>query len=66
MSLKQLLILLCAALISLTAVAEVPDNDKIFAAINDSNSEFYYPNLMMRYKAGEPLTDEQYHYLYYG
>lgn len=66
MNLKPLLILLCAAFISLSATAETPDNDKIFAAINDSNSEFYYPNLMMRYKAGEALTDEQYHYLYYG
>ena len=66
MNLKRLLTLLCVAFITLTAAAEVPDNDKIFAAINDSNSEYYYPNLMMRYKSGEPLTDEQYHHLYYG
>lgn len=66
MNLKRFLTLLCVAFITLTAAAEVPDNDKIFAAINDSNSEYYYPNLMMRYKSGETLTDEQYHHLYYG
>lgn len=66
MNLKRFLVLLCSAFIALAAVAKTPDNKEIFAVINDSNSEFYYPNLMMRYKAGEPLTDEQYHYLYYG
>ena len=33
----------------------------------DAESPFYYPSLMMRYNAGdETLTDEDYHYLYYG
>ena len=33
----------------------------------DAQSAFYYPALMMRYNAGdETLTDEDYHYLYYG
>ena len=53
MNLKRFLVLLCSAFIALAAVAKTPDNKEIFAVINDSNSEFYYPNLMMRYKAGE-------------
>lgn len=66
MRLKIVFTILLATLFCLHTKAEVPDNDKIFAAINDSKSEFYYPNLMMSYKAGKPLTDEQFHYLYYG
>ena len=66
MSVRQFFITLLFAAVGAVATAQVPDNDKIFAAINDINSQFYYPNLMMRYQAGEPLTDEQYHYLYYG
>ena len=66
MRLKRLFTLFCFALLSTLAMAEVPDNDKIFAAIHDSNSQFYYPNLMMRYQNGEKLSDEEYHYLYYG
>lgn len=66
MRLKKLFITLLLAVIGGAAMAQVPDNDKIFAAINDSNSEYYYPNLMMRYQAGDALTDLEYHYLYYG
>ena len=66
MSVRGFFATLLLALVSAVATAQVPDNDKIFAAINDSKSHYYYPNLMMRYQAGEPLTDEQYHYLYYG
>ena len=66
MSVRGFFATLLLALVSAVATAQVPDNDKIFAAINDSKSDYYYPNLMMRYQAGEPLTDEQYHYLYYG
>lgn len=66
MRLRRVFTALIGALITIAATAQTPDNDKIFAAINDSNSPFYYPNLMMKYQAGEQLTDEQYHYLYYG
>ena len=66
MRLRRVFTALIGALITVAATAQTPDNDKIFAAINDSKSPFYYPNLMMKYQAGEQLTDEQYHYLYYG
>ncbi|MBQ9137971.1 MAG: DUF4919 domain-containing protein [Alistipes sp.] len=66
MRLKRFFALLCAVATLSVAMAEVPNNDKIFAAINDSNSPYYYPNLIMRYQAGEQLTDQEYHYLYYG
>ena len=59
MSVRGFFATLLLALVSAVATAQVPDNDKIFAAINDSKSDYYYPNLMMRYQAGEPLTDEQ-------
>ena len=66
MRLKRVITVAIFAFISTFAFAVVPDNDKIFAQINDSSSPFYYPNLMMRYQAGDTLTDEEYHYLYYG
>ena len=49
-----------------TANAQIPDNDFIFAEINSTASQYYYPNLMMRYEAGDALTDNEYHFLYYG
>ena len=66
MSVRRFLVTMLLAVVGFVVTAQVPDNDKIFAAINDSNSGFYYPNLMMRYQSGEKLTDEEYHYLYYG
>ena len=66
MRLKRLFTATLFTLISTFAFAIVPDNDKIFAHIHDSSSPFYYPNLMMRYQAGDTLTEEEYHYLYYG
>lgn len=50
----------------MTASASTPDNDRIFAAINDVNSHLYYPNLMLRYKEGKAMTEEEYHHIYYG
>lgn len=44
----------------------VPDNDDILKKITEATSPYFYPNLMMRYKNGESLTDDEYHYLYYG
>jgi len=48
------------------AQAQTPDNDLLFAEINNNASQYYYPNLMMRYEAGDTLTDHEYHFLYYG
>ena len=50
----------------LSVSAQSPDNDLIFVNINNVNSPFYYPNLMLRYKECKPMTDEEYHHLYYG
>ena len=59
--------LLLALLLPLVAAAKVPDEEDIAARVLDPASEFYYPNLMMRYRQGDlTLTDEEYHYLYYG
>lgn len=47
--------------------AKVPDEEDILARITDPQSEYFYPNLMMRYRSGDlSLSDEAYHYLYYG
>ena len=66
MKLRQLFIAILCTLSATVVTAQVPNNDSIFAAINDSSSPYYYPNLMMRYRAGEALTDMEYHHLYYG
>ena len=46
--------------------AKVPDEDDILRKTMDNESSFYYPTLMMRYKNLEHLSEEEYHYLYYG
>lgn len=58
--------ILLSLFVAVSAFAATPDNDRIFAAINDVNSPFYYPNLMLRYKEGKPMSEEEYHHLYYG
>ena len=50
----------------LSASAQTPNNDLIFANISNVESPFYYPNLMLRYKEGKPMSAEEYHHLYYG
>ena len=60
-------LLLLSLLVPALAAAGVPDEDMILDRTMDAQSAFYYPALMMRYNAGdETLTDEDYHYLYYG
>ncbi len=60
-------ILIFMLLIPLLSEAKVPDEADITAKILDAESEYYYPNLMMRYQNGDlTLSDEAYHYLYYG
>ena len=46
--------------------AKLPDEDDIMRKTLDSSSPFYHPSLMMRYKNLEHLSEEEYHYLYYG
>ena len=49
------------------AAAKVPDDEDILVKTMDAASPYYYSSLMMRYNAGDPtLTDDDYHYLYYG
>lgn len=64
--LKRLFIVPAILLAMGVASAQTPDNDVIIAEISNSASPYYYPNLMMRYQAGEKLSAEEYHYLYYG
>lgn len=64
---KRLTLTLSAVALLCSAMAKVPDDDDIAARIMDASSEYYYPNLMMRYRSGDTtLSDEEYHYLYYG
>lgn len=45
----------------------VPDNDDILVRTIDANSPYYIDRLLAKYYAAEePLTDEEYFYLYYG
>ncbi len=49
-----------------TSVAKVPDEDDILRRVTAAG-EYYYPNMMMRFMAGDStLTAANYHYLYYG
>lgn len=46
---------------------QAPDDEDIFARTLDEASPYYYPSLMMRYRAGDTtLTATDYYYLYYG
>lgn len=46
--------------------AKIPDEEDIVRKIMDGSSPFYYTNLLMRYNNLERMSDEEYHYLYYG
>ncbi len=61
---KKLLLLLL--LLPLSLLAKTPVEDDIIDKINDPNSEFYYPNLYLRFNTGSAFTAEEFHYLYYG
>lgn len=63
---RKFLVTLFTLCLAVLASAKTPNNDRIFAAINDVDSPLYYPNLMLRYKEGKTMTDEEYHHLYYG
>ncbi len=52
---------------STTLSAATPVEEDIVEQISSSQSDNYYPNLLLRYEMGDPtLTAENYHYLYYG
>ena len=62
---KRLLALLL--LLPLIASAKTPVEEDILSRITDQNSPYYYTSLSLRFEQGDPtLTDEDYHYLYYG
>lgn len=62
---KKLIIFLL--ILPLLATAKVPIEDDIIDATLSPSSPYYYPNLMMRYTMGDTtLTENEYHYLYYG
>ncbi len=61
---KTLFLLL---LLPALATAKTPVEDDIVDQITQSDSPLYYPNLMLRFNNGDTtLTEEDYHYLYYG
>lgn len=65
---KNLLWVMMALFVgTVAAVAKTPVEEDIFARTTDPNSPFYYTKLLMRFNNGDAtLTDEDYHYLYYG
>lgn len=60
------LILALMLLLPALSWAKIPDEEDILRKIMDGSSPFFYGNLQMRYNNLEQLTDEEYHYLYYG
>ncbi len=60
-------LLLALLLLPALAAAKVPDEEDIVQRTFDSSSPYYLPVLLMRFNdPSETLTDEEYHYLYYG
>ncbi len=55
------------ALTHIQLYAQTPQEDDILLQINSLKSDNHYPSLMLRYQLGDTtLTQENYHYLYYG
>ena len=63
---KRIIIILTALVAMVSASAKTPNNNLIFANISNVDSPLYYPNIMLRYKEGKPMTEDEYHHLYYG
>ncbi len=58
---------IAALLLPALAAAQAPDEDEIFDRTTAAASPYYYPNLLIRYNAGDTtLTVDDYRYLYYG
>ena len=53
-------------LLPLAGWSKVPDEEDILNNIMNISSPYYYTGLMMRYNNLEKLSEEDYHYLYYG
>ena len=64
--LRRVVILFGALFTLVEMSAQTPINESILAKISDVNSHLYYPNLILRYKEGGAMSDEEYHHLYYG
>ncbi|MBQ1225422.1 MAG: DUF4919 domain-containing protein [Alistipes sp.] len=63
---RRVVILFVALFTLVEMSAQTPINESILAKISDVNSHLYYPNLILRYKEGGAMSDEEYHHLYYG
>lgn len=63
---KRIIVILLSLFAVISASAKTPNNDLIFANISNVDSPLYYPNLMLRYKEGKPMSEDEYHHLYYG
>lgn len=63
---KRIIVILLSLFAVIWASAKTPNNDLIFANISNVDSPLYYPNLMLRYKEGKPMSEDEYHHLYYG
>lgn len=59
-------ILAAVSSVLICSAARSTDDDTVIAAVSDPTSRFYYPNMMLRYRDGKPLDDDEYFYLYYG
>ena len=69
---RLLATLILALTLPLAVVAQddnlrVPDEDDILRQTLSTSSPHYYTNLMLKYRSGsEPLTADEYYYIYYG
>ena len=63
---KHFVVIFAALFAVLSVSAKTPNNDLIFANITNIDSPLYYPNLMLQYKEGKALSEDEYHHLYYG
>lgn len=63
---KLLYIVLALLMAPSLSWSKIPDEDDILDRTLDSSSPYYYPSLMMRYNNLDTLSEEDYHYLYYG
>ena len=63
---KHFVVIFAALFAVLSVSAKTPNNDLIFANITNIDSPLYYPNLMLQYKEGKVLSEDEYHHLYYG
>lgn len=63
---KRILLALLLSLSTTLLWAKVPDEEDILRKTMDSSSPYYYTTLMLRYNNLERLSEEEYHYLYYG